>query len=352
MTTEPNKPENNVVEELTGRWFDADPQESESLESLEDICKSFNTKQVRRVDELQLVHSLLLQLADRDEEAKERRIENLMQQIDTTNQMTKKFYRITRPFVRYGIAAILIISFTILFTQLPPNTATAAIDQMIAAIDHAGDRTYSIRIEGNRRENHPPRPDEPPAEKRREPGERAGLDGATLYLRGNNKFVLYWQTPSGKTVINGSDGQTNWHIRPDKPVLVSNNPEAFRIPMPPELAALLSLDLKATLQQIRNHYEVKYLEDITDDHRQDSSVTYLDARKSDRDFPGPKNIEIWAEAETGLLLRIEFADIYLQGDPNPQRLIIDLVDQSQLPENWFSHQTHHSPDVEIDYISE
>ncbi|MBN2455324.1 MAG: hypothetical protein JXB29_02115 [Sedimentisphaerales bacterium] len=77
----------------------------------------------------------------------------------------------------------------------------------------------------------------------------AGLDGATLYLRGNDKFVLLRHTPSGRTLINGSNGQTRWLIRPDKPVLVSNDPQAFRIPMPPDLEAILSLDLKATLLQ-------------------------------------------------------------------------------------------------------
>ena len=188
--------------------------------------------------------------------------------------------------------------------------------------------------------------------RRREPGERAVLDGATFYLRGNDKFVLYRRTPSGKNVINGSDGQTRWHIRPNQPVLVSRDRQAFRIPMPQELAAILSLDLKATLLHIRNHYKVKYLEEITDDQQQDSSWKYLDARKIRHDFPGPKNIEIWADIETGLLRRIEFADIHLQGDPSPKRLIIDLIDQTQLSEDWFTRHAHHPQDAEVIYISE
>ena len=352
MTTEPDNNENNVIDELTGRWFDSEPQDSESVESFEDIRKSFDTKQVRRAAELQLVHSLLLQLADRDEKAKERRIENVMQKVGTANNITEKIYTIARPLVRYGIAALLIISFAILFVKLPTNTAMAAIDQMIAAIDHAGDRTYSIIVEDNRIDNRPPRRDERHAEERREPGERAGLDGATLYLRGSDKFVLYQQTPSGKTVISGSDGQTRWLIRPEKPVLVSNDPEAFRIPMPPELAAILSLDLKATLLHIRDHYKVKYLEDVTDVQQHNGTWKYLDARKISHDFPGPKNIEIWADSETGLLVRIEFADIHLEDDPSPKRLIIELVDQTQQSDDWFTRQTHHPQDAKVDLLSE
>jgi hypothetical protein len=351
MTTEPNNHENDVIDELTGKWFDSEADESVSSKSLDDMHGSFDPKQVRRAAQLQLVHSLLTQLADRDEVAKERRIQKLIKNIDTDNDLYEKFYRIAKPLFRYGIAAVLIISFVILFTQLPTNTTMASIDKMIAAIEQAGDRTYSIKVEDNEKDRRSPPPGQYP-QRREGPGERAGLDGATLYLRGSNKFVLYWQTPSGKTVINGSDGQKNWHIRPDKPVLVSNNPEAFRIPMPPELAAILSLDLKATLLHIRDHYKVKYLKDIAGNRKQNSSWKYLDASKVSRDFPGPKNIEIWAEGKTGLLLRIEFADIHIEDDPSLKRLIIELVDQKRLSDDWFTHQAHHPEDAEVDFVSD
>jgi hypothetical protein len=346
MTTEPNNHENDSIDELTGKWFD-----SEVYEVRGDIPSPCNPKQIRRAAELQLVHSMLMQLADRDELGKERRIQNLMVKISDGNNLYVRLYHFTKPLLRYGIAAVLIISIVLLFTQLPTNSAMASIDKMIAAIDSAGDRTYSIKVEHGGQDFRPPRPGQY-QQRGRELGERAGLDGATLYLRGSKKFVLYWKTPSGKTVMNGSDGQTNWHIRPDKPVLVSNNPEAFRIPMPPELAAILSLDLKATLVHIRDNYKVKYLKDVADDQKQNISWTYLDASKLSKDFPGPKNIEIWADSQTGLLQRIEFADIHLEDDPSPQRLIIELVNQTQLSDDWFTHQAHHSQDTEVDFISE
>lgn len=350
MTTEPDNHENDSIDELAGRWFDSEPQDSASVESSEDIRKSFDAKQIRRAADLRLVHSLLLQLADRDEEAKERQIKNLMQKVDIASPITEKFYRIAGPLVRYGIAALLIISVAVLLMKLPDNTAVAAINKMITAIDNAGDRTYSITLRENRKNKQQPR--EQDSQTRQPAGERAGLDGATLYLRGSDKFVLYQQTPSGKTVISGSDGKTRWHIRPDKPVLISNNPEAFRIPMPPELEAILSLDLKATLLHIRDHYKVKYLKDVTDDQSRKNSLKYLDASKISNDFPGPKNIEIWADAETGLLLRIEFADIHLEGDPSLKRLIIELVNQTPLSDDWFTHHAHHPQDTEVDLVSE
>jgi hypothetical protein len=347
MTAEQDKPENDVIDELMSRWLDAELQDSESAESFENIHKSFDAKQICRASELQLVHSLLLQLADRDEVAKEQRIQNVIHKIDTTNPILGKFYSIVRPLVRYGIAAVLIIVFALVSNKMLTNTAMASIDKIISAIDHAGDRTYSITIEGNRGDSRPPPPrDDQYPEQRREPGERAGLDGATLYLRGSDKFVMYQKTPSGRTVMSGSDGQTRWLIRPNKPVLVSTNPEAFRVPMPPDLAAILSLDLKATLLHIRDNYKVKYLKNVA------SGKKYLDASKINRDFPGPKNIEIWADSETGLLLRIEFADIRMEDEPSLKRVIIELADQKQLPDDWFTLKAHQPADAKVDFISE
>lgn len=167
MTTEQNKPENNVVDELISQWFD-----SEQAESFELIRKSLDTKQAHRIAELQLVHSLLLQLADKDEVAKERRIQKVMQQINTHTEIARKFYHIARPLIRYGIAAVIIISFAILFTQLPTNTASASIDKMIAAIDSAGDRTYSFIVIDSEKNNRRTQPPQNP-EKAKGTGERA-----------------------------------------------------------------------------------------------------------------------------------------------------------------------------------
>ncbi len=350
MTSEQNNFENDAADELTSKLLDSEGSDFESLESFEDVRKSIDAKQVQRISELQLVHSLLLQLADKDEAAKEHRIENLMQKIDSGNQTAQKFYRISRPLVRYAIAAVILIAALIIFMKSPSNTAIAAFNKMITAVDNAADRTYSIRVvEGKRDARQPPSLN---PEIKKEPGERAMLDGSTLYLRGRDKFVLLQKTPSGRIVISGSDGQTRWHIRPDKPVLVSKNPEAFRVPMPPELAAILSMDLKETLLHIRDNYRIKYLEDVPDGQERDSSKTYLDAAKLNRDFPGPQNIEILADSKTGLLKRIEFADIHLEGDPSPKRLIIELLNQDRLSDDWFTLKAHHPQDAEVEFISE
>ncbi len=368
MMIDPNEREPDAVDELTGRWFDSEPDPVESMGAAEEVRAKLDTEQVRRAASLQLVHALLTQLSDRDNEAKERQIRTLMDRIAAAPPGhaggPAKSQHVFRRLLRYGIAAAIIISILIVVTQTPSNTATAAMAQMIAAMEQAGDRTYTIRVEGRPGERRPPRPDRfdpppdprdrpapPPPERPRQRGERAVLDGSTLYLRGTDQFILFRPTPSGRTLINGGDGRTRWMIRPEKPVLVSSDPGAFPIPMPEELAALVSLDLKATLQRIQEHYRVKRREESPPEGTRDGVTLYLDAEKVSRNFHGPKNIELWSEAETGLLLRIEFADIPLEDYPFPVRLIIELTSETPLADNWFTRHTHHAEDAEVYDVS-
>jgi hypothetical protein len=152
--------------------------------------------------------------------------------------------------------------------------------------------------------------------------------------------------------VNGSNGQTNWLIRPRREVLVSNDQQAFRIPMPVDLADLLTLDFGDTLQRIRERYKIKYLGTVPVEQDQHASWAYLHATLGNRRFRGPRVIRIWAHPNTGLLRRIEFADVRLQGYPEPKKLVFDLINQKQLPDDWFTHPAHHPADSEVDFLSE
>ena len=359
MTTEPNESENNLADRLSNQWLDAEPSGSGFDEYAIDALESLDSKQLRRAADVQLVHAMLMGIAENSKDSRQSRINKLMQSIraDRQKQTTEKVttplkrHRYVGPAIRWGTAAMIIVSLAVLLISLPSNKAMATIDQMIAAIENAGDRTYRIIVRDQktgRRERQSDRF----TFQRRNRQERAVLDGATLYLRGRGKYVLYRYTPSGQTVINGSDGQTNWLIRPRRTVLVSDNPQAFRIPMPENLANLLTLDFSDTLQQIRERYKIKYLGTVPVEQEQEASWSYLHATRQNRKFKGPRVIRIWAHPDTGLLRRIEFADIQLQGDPESKKLIFDLRDQKQLADNWFRHNAHHPEDAEVNILSE
>lgn len=357
MTTESNEFENNLIDRLSNQWLDAEPDDSEVNEFAMDASESLNSEQLCRAADVQLLHAMLTGLAENSETVRQHRVDKLMQSIGADKEKTpgegatrsQKQRRYVGPAIRWGTAAMIIIGITILLTSLPPNKAMATIDQMISAIEKAGDRTYSVVVRDQktgRRERAGGRS----AVERRDRQERAVLDGAKLYLRGKGQYVLYRYTPSGQTVVNGSNGQTNWLIRPRREVLVSDDLQAFRIPMPGDLANLLTLDFSDTLQQIRERYKIKYLGTVPVEQDQDASWAYLHATLQKRRFRGPRVIRIWAHPDTGLLRRIEFADIQLQGDTEPKKLILDLLDQKELPNDWFTHSAHHPADTKVDFL--
>lgn len=359
MTAGSGMPEDSAADRLAGLLFDSEVDACELGESAADAGVSMDERQIRRVADLHLVHSLMLQVSSCDQTVRERRIDRVLKCIRHESGVSSERQRAVphRPhsmfgtLVRYGVAAMLVISATILLTQMPSSNAMAAMDKIITAMDRAGDRTYRIIVRDSRVGRRERRNDRY-SDVREPQRNRATLDGAMLYLRGNDKFVLYRPTPSGNTVVNGCDGQTRWLIRPKRPVLVSSGPQAFRIPMPEELAELLTLDFRATLVQIRDNYAVKYLDDGTVDHGEDLPWMYLSARKQNRNFKGPKNIRIWADTESGVLQRIEFVEIRLQGHAELKKLIIELVGENALPENWFTHESHHPSGVEIEFLGD
>ena len=359
MTAEPNESGADPVERLSNEWIDAEFEDSAFNESATEASEPLDKKQLRRAADVQLVHAMLMGVAENSKDARQNRVNKLMQSIRADRQkqtseketIPLKVHRYVGPAIKCGTAAMIIVSLAILLMSLPSKKAMATIDQMIAAIENAGDRTYYIIVRDNKTGRRD-RGGDRFAIRGRNRQERAVLDGATLYLRGRAKYVLYRYTPSGQTVINGSDGQTNWLIRPRRAVLVSNNPQAFRIPMPENLANLLTLDFSDTLQQIRERYKIKYLGTVPVEQDHEASWSYLHATRQNRKFKGPRVIRIWAHPDTGLLRRIEFADIQLQGDPESKKLIFDLRDQKQLADNWFRHNAHHPEDAEVDVLSE
>ena len=97
---------------------------------------------------------MLASLAEDNEDARQYRVNKLMQSIRADRKRIpgkqlaspKKPRRYVGPAIRLGTAAMIIIGITIVLTSLPSNKAMAAIDQMISAIENAGDRTYSIIV--------------------------------------------------------------------------------------------------------------------------------------------------------------------------------------------------------------
>jgi hypothetical protein len=315
--------------------------------------------------EQQLVHALLLQLGNREVAQRQTRISRVVQairqiQADAAAAETSivepiaKYRGRFRAWAGWAVAASLLFAVASWLYITGSNTAMAALDRVVQALDDPIDRTYEITIEpvdeGALRKPDAERSgharDVVPPEDR-----RPGLNGAILYVHGRNQFVVRRSTPNGEPVVNGSNGHENWLIRPQRPVLVSSTPGAFRIPMPENLATVPLVDIGATLAGLRHAYQVVELpaEKLTNDDP--TRWRHLQARKIDSATKGPKVVSIWFHPTTNLIGRIQFEQMHLQGRPEPRWMTIALVARQPLPANWFDHEAHHSPDLPIEHVA-
>jgi len=352
-----------------GWWMDGDAEEpgpasGPAPDWPDEAAGRLSDRDRLRAAELQLVHALLLHLSDQEGLGSQARIDRAVQAIrqlppGTTAEETKAVRRVERPRRRVGLLARWAVAASLLaaaswFYLSTSNPALAALDRIVQAMDDPVDRTYEISVEpadhpaprGPGRKP-PPRGDgHPPPE-----NPRPGLDNAILYARGADQTVLYRSTPGGRWVISGSNRRENWLIRPDRPVLVSSDPKAFRIPMPENLATIPLVDIRLSLTSLRHGYE---LEELPPEGLDDGSSTlwrHLRARKIVPATKGPNAVSIWFHPTTSLIGRVDFEQVHMQGRPEPRQMTISLVSTEPLPANWFEHAAHHAPDAVLEQVA-
>ncbi len=348
---------------VPGWWMDGDAEPDEPLPpkaamSPGETAEDRDDRASRQAPDQQLVHALLLHLSLGEAAGRPARIDRALGAIrqaapqgplrpPQAAEEVGRPRRRARSLIRWAVAASLLVGVaTWYYIISSSNSALAALDGVVRAMDDPADRTYEIWVDPVDRPaprqsgSRPGRgPDSLPPEDR-----RPGLDGAVLYVRGD-QFVLYRSAPGGKLVINGSNGREHWLVRPDRPVLVSSSPGAFRIPMPEDLATVPFVDIRASLAMLRRGYQIEELpaEQLgTDDP---TLWRHLRARKIDRKAQGPNAISIWFHPETNIVGQIRFEQMHMQGRPEPRCMTITLTSRAPLPADWFDHQAHHAPDA-------
>jgi hypothetical protein len=312
--------------------------------------------------DIQLVHALLLYMNEREAAGRQARIDRTMRTVRQPTAaslgLAGEAELVSRPprrrvgaLVRWAVAASLLIAAVAWFYVSAANPALAALDRIVQAIDDPIDRTYEITVE--------PTDDPGPQGARPKPlasgmhgrpleDRRPGLDGAVLYVRADNQFVLYRTTLNGDVVVNGHNGRQSWLIRPKRPVLISDDPTQFRLPVPENLATIPLVDLRSSLTELRHGYR---LEERAPESLDDGGPVlwrHLRAEKIDSATKGPRAISLWFHPTTHLIGRVRFEQMHWQGRSQPGQLTVSLVSTQPLPAGWFDHDAHHAADVPVE----
>jgi hypothetical protein len=243
-------------------------------------------------------------------------------------------------------AAVLVAVLAMLWFSLGTPSASAAIrelDRIIVNSMRAGDRTYEVVVEEittvrQRKRPIPPETQRPP---------KPPLDGATLHVRSGNQFVLIRKTGQSMPFVTGSNGQQSWAISPRGPVRVSSDVHRFDRDLPGHETSVPLSNLHEGLQQLKLAYKLTFSalgpEEFLPDDGHEARLLVAVKKPKER---GPQRVEIVYDLESGRILRIRF--IQMPYGPDRLDLRLSLVSEEELPDDFFNHTSHHTPDRQIE----
>lgn len=318
---------------------DTSPGEAESL----------SPEQQRQLADEQLLHALLVHRYTESEESGNQRVGRVLRSI-TPRPRKPLWFRLASATV--SSAAVLLLAVVLVEFLLPePSVAMSEFNRVVNAFLTEGDRAYSVQftMQGP--------PDRPSQERRSQPqaspsahhgGRGKKFDGAMLYLRGGAQYVFEMKLPQGKTIWIGRNDDVSWAVCPRRPVLVSQDRDAFRLPFFEEMTTLPLIDVRDTLQAAKHGYELDRPKRVAlEDGR---AADYFLARRRGSESRRPERIELWADPHTGLLYRMVCSKMRFSGVVCRQ-LRMDYVRSQPQSGNWFDYQGHCSPEAKVKTVT-
>lgn len=233
---------------------------------------------------------------------------------------------------RWGRLAVAVLAASVVFALWlwSPTRQVNAADELQRLIDAPHppiDRVY--RIDSLDPNPAPTEPRQPP------------IDGATLYVRAPDRYVLVRRFPDGRPYVTGYDGERNWDVPPGAaPVRLSRDPLRFRWALPGHQHGIPFADLRSDLVQLRDAYTLSVLP--TDA----AGLKGLRAEKKSAEYRGPKRVELWYDGGTGVISRMTFGGLP-RARGGPTSVAVNLIEQRDLGADFFRHDAHHTPDRRV-----
>ena len=228
----------------------------------------------------------------------------------------------------------------------PVAAAATEWNRVVAISGQQTDRTYRIKRESATRmlpdSNGPIRVSGDSAPPIGSPGPI--LNGALLHVRGGSQFVLVRKGPDGGTYVSGFNGDHSWDVRPGSPVRVSTNETGFRQGVPGQGDLIPLISIHDGLESLGSAYNISLQSDEGNEGR--SFIRVLAAERKSPDHHGPRRVEITYSVRSGLIRQLRLVDL-----PREHGIVITvlmtLIEERDLGPEFFNHQSHHEPGLNI-----
>ncbi|EMI22341.1 hypothetical protein RMSM_00731 [Rhodopirellula maiorica SM1] len=234
------------------------------------------------------------------------------------------------------MAAAVMVMIAVFGPHQSVSAAMASLEKVVEAAAKPLDRTYAVSVVEEYSRDKRPRKLSQEAWGR-EAEEQ--IDGATLYVRGANQYVMTVMLNTGEKRTSSYDGQQSWAMRENGPVHTSTDLNRFRGGLPGGQQDIPFLNIHAHLSQLRTGYQIE-LGDERADAIDGTALSQLIGVRKSRDVRGPKRVEIWFDSDNGTVYRM-LLDGLPRGGGGPKSVMLELIDQSDLASQFFSHESHH-----------
>ncbi len=303
-----------------------------------------------------VVHGILRDMSRHDDAVEQRRITQLLSQIEQHEEIRgtsqaeshsnrrstdQAGHRLGRRSLALaggaGLAACLLVAFFV--TRPSTLSAAEALERIIESATQSVDRSYEIYVLEEYRQRRKP---ENLSAQQWLAESNENVDGAMLYVGGTDRHVFVRTLTDGRVKKSGCDGIDSWAFREDGPIHVSEDLTRFRGKVPGQQQSIAFTDLYSQLTSLRDGYDVE-LSEPTD--RGNPNGRLVGHRKS-REVRGPKSIEIHFDRNDGTIYRMVL-DGLPRGHGGPKKVELVLVSQESLDDRFYSHAFHHDGERKI-----
>jgi len=243
----------------------------------------------------------------------------------------------SRRIVAFVAGSILLLVGLLLLSNRNQLSASQELSRMLKSLSK-GDRHYSINVEET---VLPSRKQREKYDSTRPP--KPTLEGAKLYVRGIDQFVLMRFRDDDAVFVTGSDGQIGWAIAPSGPVRISRDTQRFNRDLPGHEHSIPLGNLSQGLEQIQKAYKVEIVTAAPSEQLGEQEAMLIAIKKPGE--RGPKRIEIQYGKQSGRIAQIRF--IEMPYGPDRLTVRLTLIEELSLPSSFFHYDHHQSSDYEI-----
>lgn len=306
---------------------------------MSDSQEDGNDQDLREAD-MHMLDSLLRQALRPEPEARDARIQQVLQRLDERNavppkddsqsvvQIRSATHR-GRRWLSLAVAVSLVLAVGLWWqSSNRSRRAYATVQESLQQATEADAREYRVTVVVQR-----------PV---------AGWDEIVdnLYVDGKERFALRHQPilPLGEVWIGGNERE-KWIAPTRGPILVGDLKMVRSWMAEQEAPPAPYLHITTILQRMSDDYSLELLpdEDVAASEQPNTTVRCRRVRGTLRDttLSRPRIIDLWADRESGIARRLVL-DWQLQpGQLGRSRVTVELVGHRDLPPDWFEHSAHH-----------